>query len=389
MAPALINSKILQWASDRAGLDADALSGRLNTSADRIASWLAGEDRPTFKQAQKLATALNIPFGFLYLREPPKDEVAIPDLRTVGSDPALKLDLNFRDLLKDVLFKRDWYREFVQEIDGEPLPFVGLFAVSEEAKVIALHMRKTLFPPDGEIPRAANSEALLTDIMRAAEAVGVWVMRNGVVGNNTRRPLSVRQFRGFAISDQLVPLIFINGKDAKAAQLFTLAHELAHIWVGQSGVSNVLIGETDFGVHRAVEKKCNEVAAEFLVPEASIRATWHSNLRFTDNLEVNVRRYRVSRIVIARRAFDLGLCSEDDYRALYGVEQAQWDRDADADSPGGGDFYRTLPIKNGSRFTNSVVNQAISGQLLLRHAAALLNTQPASLMKFHQKRRAA
>ena len=388
MAHALINSRILQWASDRAGLDADELSGRLHTSVDRVASWIGGEEKPTFRQAQKLAAALNIPFGFLYLKEPPTEEIAIPDLRTVGSDPARDLDLNFRDLLKDVLFKRDWYRDFILEIDGEPLPFVGSFEIGEDAKVVADHMRKTLFPPDGEMPRASNSEALLTALMRAAEAAGVWVMRNGVVGNNTRRPLSVRQFRGFAISDPLVPLIFINGKDAKAAQLFTVAHELAHIWLGQSGISNVLIGETDFGVHRVVERKCNEVAAEFLVPEASLRETWHKNLAFAENLEASVRRYRVSRIVIGRRAFDLGLCNENDYRALYAVEQAQWDRDA-ADDDGGGDFYRNLPMRNGNRFTSAVVSQAISGNLLLRQAAALLNTQPASLVKFHQRRRAA
>lgn len=388
MAKALINNRILEWASDRAGLDADGLSGKLNTSVDRVASWLSGDEKPTFRQAQKLAAALNIPFGFLFLNNPPADEVAIPDLRTVGGDPARKLDLNFRDLLKDVMFKRDWYRDFMVEMDGEPRPFVGRFALTADAKVIAADMRRTLLPPDGDMPRAANSEALLSELMKAAEAAGVWVMRNGVVGNNTRRPLSVRQFRGFAISDPLVPLIFINGKDAKAAQLFTLAHELAHIWLGESGISNVQIGETDFGVHRTVERKCNEVAAEFLVPEVSIRESWRADHSFSDNLDNNVRRYRVSRIVIARRAFDLGLCDEDEYRRLYGIEQAQWDRDA-AEDDGGGDFYRNLPIRNGSRFTNSVVGQAISGQLLLRQAAALLNTQPASLVKFHQKRQAA
>ncbi len=389
MAKALINYRILEWASDRAGVDADGLGAKLNTSVDRIASWLSGAEKPTFRQAQKLAAALNIPFGFLFLNNPPVDEVSIPDLRTVGSDPTQKLDLNFRDLLKDVMFKRDWYRDFMIEVDGKPRPFVGRFALSDDAKVIARDMRRTLLPPDGDMPHAANSEALLSELMKAAEAAGVWVMRNGVVGNNTRRPLSVRQFRGFAISDPHVPLIFINGKDAKAAQLFTLAHELTHIWLGESGVSNVQIGERDFGAKRTVEQKCNEVAAEFLVPEASIRGSWRTDYTFSNNLDNNVLLYRVSRIVIARRAFDLGLCKEDEYRRLYAFEQAQWDRDAAEDGGGGGNFYLNLPIRNGSRFTNSVVSQAISGQLLLRQAALLLNTQPASLVKFHQKRLAA
>lgn len=388
MAKALINNEMLSWASDRAGADVDALSERLNVSADRIIKWLAGEEQPTFRQAQTLAAALYIPFGFLFLQKPPQEDTPLPDLRTVGSDPARALDLNFRDLLKDILFKRDWFKDFIEEIDGSPLPFVGRYSLTDNPKTVATNMREVLFGSEGSLPAARNGDAYLSELMKAAEAVGIWVMRNGVVGSNTRRPLSVQQFRGFAISDPAIPLVFINGRDAKAAQIFTLAHELAHIWLGESGISNVQLGEIDFGVHRALERQCNKIAAEFLVPEAFLRAQWRQDFTFASNLDNNVRLFRVSRVVIARRAFDLGLCAEDDYRRLYAIERAQWDKDEQADGSGG-DFYKTLPVRNGSRFTNSVVNQAISGRLLLRQAAALLNTQPASLVKFHQKRRAA
>jgi len=388
MAKALVNNAMLAWASERAGMPAEEISERMGASLDRVNAWLSGEDKPTFRQAQTLAGILNVPFGFLFLEHPPVEEIPLPDLRTVGGDPARKLDLNFRDLLKDVLFKRDWFRDFLEQIDGEPLPFVGSFGLDANPKDVAKNMRETLLGADGALPPARNWEAYLSELMKAAEAAGIWVMRNGIVGSNTHRPLSVAQFRGFAISDPLVPLIFINGRDAKAAQIFTLAHELAHIWLGESGISNVNIGQVDFGVHRALERKCNQIAAEFLVPADVFRQHWQADRSFNENIEWNTRQFRVSRVVIGRRAFDLRLCTDDEYRQLYATERAQWERDDEA-AGGGGDFYRTLPMRNGQRFTNSVVNQAISGQLLLRQAAALLNTQPASVVKFYRKRQAA
>lgn len=386
MSKALTNNAMLQWAMQRAGLPPEVVAKRLNVSADRLTSWLEGADRPTFKQAQDLASVLHVPFGYLFLEQPPAEELPIPDLRTVGNDPARRLDINFRDLLSDVLFKRDWFREYLEESDDRKLPFVGSFQADADPKNVAADMRKVLFGA-GEMPAARTWEEHLRNLMTSAEDAGIWVMRNGVVGNNTHRPLSVQQFRGFAISDPIAPLIFINGKDAKAAQIFTFAHELAHIWLGSTGISNVLIGEADYGVHSAIERKCNRIAAEFLVPEAGFAAQWRSDDTLNSNADRLSRHYRVSRIVIVRRAFDLGLIDAAEYRTFYAQESARWQTD-NVDSSGG-DFNRTLPMRNGSRFTQSVVRQAMSGRLLLRHAAALLNTQPASLVKFHQKLQAA
>ncbi|WP_234819537.1 MULTISPECIES: ImmA/IrrE family metallo-endopeptidase [Sinorhizobium] len=199
---------------------------------------------------------MHIPFGHLFLKEPPEEKLAIPDLRTVGGDPARKLDLNFRDLLNDILFKRDWFRDFIQDHAGRELEFVGKYTFSDSAETVAADMRKSLYGEEGP-PQTGSWEEQLRMLIDKAEAAGIWVMRNGIVGSNTHRPLSISQFRGFAISDKVVPLIFINGKDAKKAQIFTFAHELAHIWLGESGVSNVHLGDVNYGVHQKVERKCN------------------------------------------------------------------------------------------------------------------------------------
>lgn len=386
MAKALINHRMLAWASERADMDANAIADRLKIDTAKAEGWLDGASAPTFRQAQVIANMLHVPFGFFFLENPPVEELPIPDLRTIGGDPARSLDLNFRDLLKDILFKRDWYRDHIADVDGSELAFVGRFGINDDTATIAQNMRNVLFGPDGDPQPAATWEAHLTNLMKAAEAAGIWVMRNGVVGSNTHRPLSIEQFRGFAISDRLVPLIFINGRDAKAAQIFTLAHELAHIWLGESGISNVNLGEFDYGTHRQLERKCNAIAAEFLVPEVRFRDQWLEERSFVMNVDANARIFRVSRVVIARRALDLGLIDRDDYRAFFAAEAARWQQ---ADDANGGSFYRVLPIRNGARFTNSVVGEAISGRLLLRQAASLLNTQPASILKFHRKQQAA
>ena len=363
----------------------DHVAKKVNVKPEAVEAWLTGDARPTFRQAQMLAAALHVPFGYFFLKTPPEDDLPIPDLRTVASDPTRRLDVNFKDLLADILFKRDWYRDFLDEHDGEHLAFVGRFTIEADTKEVADDIRRTLFGDDGPA-QAGSWEEYLRLLMSKAEEAGIWVMRNGIVGSNTHRPLSVQQFRGFAISDPVIPLIFINGKDAKAAQIFTLAHELAHIWLGESGISNVLIGESDFGVHRKLERKCNEIAAEFLVPEAGFAERWRPDGSVSGNADRLARYYRVSRIVVARRAFDLKIINEGDYRAFYAVESSRWK--AEASDSSGGSFYNTLPVRNGGRFTRSVVNQALSGRILLKHAASLLNTQPASLMKFGQLVRA-
>ncbi|MGG6894204.1 ImmA/IrrE family metallo-endopeptidase [Rhizobium sp. BR 315] len=387
MSEALINEKILAWAVNRADMPLDAVAKKVPVKPERLAEWLEGIERPTFRQAKSLSSVLHIPFGYLFLKEPPEEELPIPDLRTVGSDPSKRLDANFKDLLNDILFKRDWFKDYLIAYDDPKLAFVSRFSKDADPEMVAADIRKTLYGTSGE-PTTANWETHLRMLIGKAEDAGIWVIRNGIVGSNTHRPLSVSQFRGFAISDPLVPLIFINGRDAKAAQIFTLAHELAHIWIGTSGVSNVFIGESDYGVSRAIEQKCNQIAAEFLVPKDGFASRWDHESSVISNTDRLARIYKVSRIVIARRAFDLGLIDESHYKSFYAFESAGWE-EAKADSESGGSFYNNLPLRNGIRFTNAVMTQAMSGRLLLKHAATLLNTQPATLMAFHNKTRAA
>ncbi len=380
MARALINNGMLEWAMARADMPVDALADRVHVEPNQIERWLTGDDRPTFAQARKAATALAVPFGYLYLQRPPAEDEPIPDLRTVGGERG-RWDVNLRSLMTDILFKHEWYRDYRQQGGGEPLAFVGKFPLNAAAEDVAADMHSVILGEAGR-PRAGAFEDYLQTLMLAAEDAGIWVMRTGIVGNNTHRPLSVSSFRGLAIADPLVPLVMINGQDSKAAQIFTLAHELAHIWLGESGVSNVQLGEDNYGAHRRVEQHCNKIAAEFLTPREEFTRYWRDGLGLRDQVDTLSRRFKVSRVVIARRAFDLGFVGRDEYGDFYAAEEKRW-RDLNRDS--GGDFFNTLPVRNGRRFTKSVISEAMRGTLLLRQASSLLGIQPGKIRKMHER----
>lgn len=374
MSQALINPLILSWSRRRAGLSEKDVAKKLPVRADKVIEWEAGASRPTFKQAQKWATIAHIPFGFLFLREPPAEQLPLPDLRTLEGHAPAEPSLELLDTVRDVLRKQDWYIEYLQDHEHEPLPFVGRFNCSASVKEVVDDIRRTLgVDPDA---RRLRYDDYARALLEAAEAAGILVMRSGIAVGNTHRKLDVGEFRGFAISNALAPVVFINSADAPTARLFTLIHELAHIWIGSSGISD---GNTTHG--RKEEVFCNAVAGEFLVPEKSFRSDWNSEIPWEDNLAPLASRYHVSHLVIGRRARDLGYISSAQYGAYYRRElQAFRDKGG-----GSGDYYRTATAKNSIRLSSAVLVEARSGRLLLRDAGKLLGMQPAKLRTYASK----
>lgn len=378
MSKALINPEILSWARKRAGLTVNALAEQLNKdkpAPHRVKAWeqKEEEDQPTFKQAEKIARITHIPFGYLFLPEPPVEELPIPDLRTPGDLPSESPSTKFLDLIRDVSFQQDWYRDYRLEQGASPLPFVGKYQLRNKPLSIARDIR-TILHLDATI-EASHWEKHFGDLCDRCEEIGIWVMRAGYVGSNTKRTLSVAEFRGFAISDPIVPLVFINGRDAKAGQIFTLAHELAHIWLGESGISNLRLDDNNPDQNARIEQVCNAVAAEVLVPQSRFVDLWNAKNNLDENVVTLTTAFKVSDIVIARRAFDLGKINREQFNTFYKREQQRWNKD----SSSGGNYYLTVPIKNGRKFTKAVLNSAMSGQLLLRDAGGLLHMKPATV----------
>lgn len=328
-------------------------------------------------QAQNLANVLHIPFGYLYLPSPPQTSLPVPDLRTVGDRPAAAFSVDLQDVLADALRKQDWYRDHLRDQGAEPLSFVGRYRINASVMEIARDITVTLKLSLKDRDEAGGWEEFLTLLIKRSEEAGVSVMRSGIVGSNTRRVLDMQEFRGFALCDALAPVVFLNGADAKAAQIFTLLHELAHLWIGESGISNESLEREEYS-GPPVEKFCNAVAAEVLVPSQSLHEQWKPSISVADNAAQLSRFYRVSSVVVARRALDLGLTDTATFRAFYQLQAARWQKQKD-DRTGGGNFYPTLVSRNGRSFVAAVVRSALEHQLLFRDAGALLGISPDKL----------
>jgi transcriptional regulator with XRE-family HTH domain len=229
---------VLRWARERAGLSADRLAAKVKTRPDRVNAWeQTGELR--FKQAEDLARVTHTPFGFLFLPEPPEDQLGIPDFRTLHDGPVERPSPDLLETVQLMQRRQGWMRDYLIEEGAVPLDFVGSVSLNDAPEEIAAHMRRTFGLDDGWAQQQGTWSDALQQFRQRIEAAGILIVINGVVGNNTHRALSVQEFRGFALSDAYAPLVFVNGADAKAAQMFTMAHEVAHLWLGRGGVSNL------------------------------------------------------------------------------------------------------------------------------------------------------
>jgi Zn-dependent peptidase ImmA (M78 family)/transcriptional regulator with XRE-family HTH domain len=371
-ATAQINPQILRWMRQRSGLGVAEVAAAAGVKLEQISGWEAGDGAPTFRQAQRLAQAMHAPFGYLFLATPPPEVLPIPDLRTVAGSERPNPSLDLRETVRVALQRQEWYADYLRDQGQLPLPFVGRFSVESDIKSVAADIRAVL----GQDLQQMHStqDAYLSHLVQCAESAGVLVMRSGIVGSNTHRSLDVGEFRGFAISHPLAPLVFINSADAPAARLFTLVHELAHIWLGDSGVSSGAPGS-----QRREEVFCNAVAGEFLAPRELFLSLWAVNdADLPNKVSRLVQCLHVSALVVLRRALDLQLIDSGIYQQHYLAElQAFRHRDGS-----GGSFYRNAGAKNSRRFARAVVAEALSGRLLLRDAGRLLGVPPAKLQHF-------
>lgn len=378
MEKAGINSNQVRWARERAGLQLSDLSKALQLAEDKIAAWETGEEQPTFRQAQKLAERLRVPLPYLFLASPPEENSPIADLRTLRNEARATFSLDFKEVLNDSLQKQNWYREYLQNTgQASPLEFIGKYSVESDIKTVARDIQAVL-GLDEELRKSARSKSdFLSKLVQQAEAAGILILISGVVKNNNHRKLAVEEFRGFVLSDAVAPLVFINGNDTEAAKLFTFVHELAHLWVGASGVSNVEVKsavENDFD---QLERFCNQVAAEVLIPAEDFQSIWQSDLSLEENLQ-RYRHYKVSDLVLLIRARQLRRISSTEFQQAYAT-RISWYKNRKRSS--GGNFKNTLPARNSKLLTSALIAATLEGQTLYRDAARMLNVKVETLKK--------
>lgn len=357
-----IKPQLLHWACERAGLDPSDLAHRFPAFRD----WLTGNANPTLRQLERFAAATHAPIGYLFLQEPPLERVPIPDFRTVGNQRLQRPSGDLLDTVYACQRRQVWYRDFATATGQEPLPFVGAAQLSDDVVTTAAAIRSLLsFDVQARSCLPSWTEALRLFIDQA-EAMGVLVMVSGIVANNTHRTLDPEEFRGFALADDRAPLVFLNGADTKAAQMFTLAHELAHVWLGQSGISDVSPASAPA---RDVEVWCNRVAAELLVPLHDLSEEYRKHADLQSEVARLARHFKVSTLVVLRRIHDAGGLTRAQFSEAYAQELA---RLRAMPKGSGGDFYRTQTARVGKRFARALVVSTLEGETLYRDAFQML-----------------
>jgi Zn-dependent peptidase ImmA (M78 family) len=292
--------------------------------------------------------------------------VPIPDFRTTAT---VYFDRPSPDLLDTIYIcqqRQEWYRDFTRSMGMEPLPFVGSADITDDVVQAATDIR-TMLNFDVEKRRQTRTwTESLRRFVEQADALGVLVMVSGVVGSNNRRKLDPKEFRGFALADDLAPLVFINGADTKSAQMFTLAHELAHLWIGRSAVSDAQAARVS---DHKVERWCNRVAAELLVPLALMREEYRADDDLYAELARLARHFKVSTLVILRRIHDAGGLTREELWEAYDQELQ---RLLALPKTSGGNFYLTQPARVSKRFARAIVISTLEGQTLHRDAFRML-----------------
>jgi Zn-dependent peptidase ImmA (M78 family) len=316
---------VLHWAAKRARLDDAAVSQRFR----KWPQWLSGEEQPTLRQLEDFARFTHTAIGYFFLPEPPVLPLPVPDFRTLRDEALAEPSSELLDTLYLCQQRQDWYHEYARMHGLPPLSFIGSVTVDNGVEDVARRICNTLglsTESRRELPTRTDA---LRQMITLAEAAGVMVMASSIVGSNSHRKLDVGEFRGFVLADNLAPLVFLNSADSKAAQMFTLAHELTHLWLGATGVLDTQAGQVP---DQQIERWCSQVAAEVL---------------------------KSMQVASAVHCFE----EQDRLRKL------------EARDSGGGDFYRALGIRTSKRFAKALVASTLEGQTLFQDAFRMLGVR--------------
>lgn len=367
---------VLSWALDVTGADEERLHRRF-----KVDQWLSADTRPTLKQLQDFAKAAGVPFGYLLLPEPPRWTLPMPDFRE-GFDGTPTPSANLIAVIGQSQRRQEWYRDYALGLGAEPLEFVGAAADLDPSEAASRIRRALKFEVSARRGTWADTRKAL---LRNFEALGGLTVATSMVDNNTRRPLDENEFRGFALVDDIAPLVFVNTHQTLNGQIFTLVHEIAHVWRGASGIGNEdprNDGQTD------IERWCNAVASEVLVPREDLEArhTRVANAPLPEALDALAHDFRCGTLVVLQALHLTGVRSIENYTEAYDREVTRLRALTAASEGGGGDHYNNQPFRVGERLSRALVADALEGRTPISEAMRLMSMKSASTFDEYARR---
>ena len=374
---AYITPNVLKWARESARMTEEVAASKVHITVEKLKEWENGLNQPTIKQAQTLAKAYKRPFALFFLPEIPRDFQPLQDFRKKDSK-ALGTASVF--IIREIQQKQAWIRDVNDENEESKLPFVGKFSLKDDPALVAKDILNTL----NIYPTNYKTENPIKEWIDGAESKGIFISRTSFI--HSRLTLDSDEIQGFAIADPFAPFIFVNSDDWSAPQLFTLVHELAHIWISETGISNEVEPEIkNKDKFHPVELFCNQVAANALMPAEIIADISEST--FEDSKEVfkAAKNLGVSSFALLIRALNLNIITLNNYkklkheadinfRAFVLKEAEKKAKQKEKENQGGPNPYLLRLNKNSRLFTQIVLDAFRGGFVEPTQASFLLNT---------------
>jgi len=384
---ALITSSVLRWAREKSKLSLEEASEKIKRPIEEIQAWEEGSQNPSIAQARKASEVYKRPLAVFFLPEPPLEFETLRDFRRLREGIRGEYRPELSLLIRTTLFRQRWMKDFLVSEGKQKLDFVGSISFKNNPIKVAKSIRKVLNISTEEQKKCETRKEARKLWFQKTEIAGIFIF--------CQRGIDLFEARGFLVSDDIAPFIFINSGDSKVAQIFSLAHELAHLWLNQSGVSNLEItGRFDDQEAQKSEIFCNKVATELVLEDREFTKEWancgtdkalENKIQFISNI------FKVSEEVVARRLFDKKIISEVKYLELREFYQDRWNEIKAKEqqrmrSSSSAPFYYVMTLSNnGYAFTQTVISAFMSGKLLGRDASSLLNVKINNFGKLGEK----
>jgi len=385
---AFITPNVLKWARESARMTEETAAAKVSVTVEKFKEWETGASQPTIRQAQALAKAYKRPFALFFLPEVPRDFQPLQDFRKSGSK-ALTTSSIF--IIREIQQKQAWISDVYSENQEEKLPFVGRFSINDNPQKVAQDILTTLKIN----PAFYKTDNPIKEWIDSSETNGIFISRTSFI--HSRLKLDSGELQGFAIADPHAPFIFVNSEDWNAPQLFTLVHELAHIWIAETGISNEV--EPDLknkDKFHPVELFCNEVAANALMPKEIVLAFHTNSFQTSKDVFKTAKQLGVSSFALLVRALNLNIISTITYQKLK--KQADIDfsdylkreaekkaRQKEKDKPGGPNYFLLQLNRNSRLFTQTVLDAFRGGFIEPTLASNLLNVQVNKFQKLESQ----
>lgn len=367
-----VNPTVIQWAIQSSGKSISQVSRKFS----KIDEWVSTESELSVNELNKLSKELRIPFGYFFLKKPPVEDIDLLKYRTINNIEHENPSRELIDTIKCMEKRQMFMRETLIEDGFLPIKFVGSATINDDAVELSEIIIEKLNLNSGWNKKNNDTFNILK---KAISNLGILVMQNGVVGNNNNRPLDISEFRAFVLIDEYAPLIFLNAKDSLNAKIFSLCHELVHIWLGIDELYNDSHYLDKSFMNKRLEKFCNGVAAEMLLPERALKGVYNRKLSVYSNIKNISSQFSISELVACIRLGQNNLISKREFEENYEIFLDEMNKNLlskeKSKKQSGGDYYNTQKSRLDSKFVNSVNRKAREGKILYTEAYSFLGAK--------------